>query len=176
VVDSLLLLLHVPAGIAAVVCGAAAMWADKGGPAHRGRGLAYLAALAVVSLSGVGLAITRWPDFPHLLALGVLAAALGAAGYAARRRTSPAAHLLAMSGSYVVMLTAFYVDNGPKLPFWRLLPPAALWLLPSLVAAPLVAVALRRHAVGRVREDRADRGSSYERASRGAEVPRAQDR
>ncbi len=55
-------------------------------------------------------------------------------------------HLLGMSSSYVAMLTAFYVDNGPKLPVWRQLPAAAFWILPSLVALPLVGMALRRHA------------------------------
>jgi uncharacterized membrane protein len=147
VVDALILAVHVPAGIVAVVSGAAAMWADKGSLAHRRRGRLYLAALAVVCLSGVGLAITRWPRFPHLLALGLLAAALAGAGWAAPRRPNPAAHLLGMSSSYVVMLTAFYVDNGPKLPLWRQLPPEAFWILPSLIALPLLGTALRRHAL-----------------------------
>ena len=145
-IDTLFLILHVPAGLAAVVSGAAAMWAHKGSAAHRRRGLTYLTALAVVCFSGVGLAITRWPRFPHLLLLGVLAAAAAATGYAARRRPSPGVHLLGMSTSYVVMLTAFYVDNGPKLPVWRLLPPAAFWFLPSLIALPLILMALRRYA------------------------------
>jgi uncharacterized membrane protein len=146
VIDTLLLVLHVPAGIAAVVSGAAAMFARKGSGAHRRRGLIYVGALAVVCLSGAGLAITRWPRFPHLLALALVAAALAGAGYAARSRPSPRMHLLGMSSSYVVMLTAFYVDNGPKLPLWRLLPPAAFWVLPSLIALPLVGMALRRRA------------------------------
>jgi uncharacterized membrane protein len=146
VVERGFVLVHVAAGVAAVVAGAAAMLATKGGRAHRRSGRSYLVALAVVCVSGIGLAILRWPRFPHLFALAVLAAAVAAVGYGTRRRPSRATHLLCMSASYVVMLTAFYVDNGPKLPGWRLLPTAALWLLPSLVAAPIVLRALRRHA------------------------------
>ena len=145
-IDSLLVLVHVPAGALAVASGAAAMLARKGGRTHRGAGRVYLTALAITCLSGSGLAITRWPHFAHLLALGVVAAALASLGYASRHRTSRAAHLLGMSASYVALLTAFYVDNGPKLPVWRLLPQAAFWILPSLLALPLLVRALRRHA------------------------------
>jgi uncharacterized membrane protein len=143
--DEWLLVTHVPAGVVAVLSGATAMLVRKGGRAHRRAGLTYLAALVLVCVSGIGLAISRWPHFPHLLALGLVAAALAAAGYAARRRHTPVAHLLGMGTSYVAMLTAFYVDNGPRLPVWRLLPPAAFWILPSLVAAPLLVRAVRRH-------------------------------
>jgi hypothetical protein len=31
-------------------------------------------------------------------------------------------HVTAMGVSYIVLLTAFYVDNGPHLPLWRSLP------------------------------------------------------
>jgi uncharacterized membrane protein len=141
--DWLLVLIHVPAGIVAVAGGAAALWPRKGGRLHRRGGRIYLAAVACAS--GVGLALVRPPHFPHLLVLAAIAAGLAAAGYAARRR-APAFHLLAMGASYTAMLTAFYVDNGPKLPVWRLLPPAAFWLLPAAVAAPLLWRAARRQA------------------------------
>jgi hypothetical protein len=44
-----------------------------------------------------------------------------------------------MSASYILLLTAFYVDNGKHLPVWRSLPHLAYWLLPSAVGLPLVA-------------------------------------
>jgi uncharacterized membrane protein len=143
-IDKLFVVVHVAAGVVAVASGAAAMLADKGSGSHRRRGRTYLAALSVVCASGVGLAILRWPRFPHPLALALLAAACAAVGYVARRRPSRAVHLLSMSTSYVVMLTAFYVDNGPKLPLWRLLPESSFWFLPSLVALPLVIRAVHR--------------------------------
>jgi len=144
--DIFLVLVHVPAGAVAVASGAAAMLASKGGRLHRRGGRIYLAAIAVVCLSGTGLAITRWPHFPHLLVLGLVTAALAGGGYAARRRISPVVHLLAMGMSYVALLTAFYVDNGPKLPLWSLLPQSAFWILPSLVALPLLVRSVLLHA------------------------------
>jgi uncharacterized membrane protein len=145
-IDTILLAFHIPAGAIAVISGAGAMLAEKGGRTHRRRGRIYLVALAGVCLSGFGLVATRWPHFPHLFALGLVAAALAAAGYARRRRQPPTLHLVCMGGSYIVMLTAFYVDNGPKLPLWNLLPPSTFWVLPSLLGAPLLVRSARRHA------------------------------
>lgn len=146
-IDLLLVGIHVPAGVVAVVSGAGAMLAEKGSRRHRRRGTTYLGALAIVCLSGVGLVLTRWPRFPHLLVLALIAGALAMTGYATRRRPSPGVHLFCMGASYVALLTAFYVDNGPRLPLWNHLPPIAFWLLPSLVGAPLMVRGLRRHAV-----------------------------
>jgi len=56
-----------------------------------------------------------------------------------------------MSLSYVVLLTAFYVDNGPNLPLWNRLPVIAFWIGPSLIGMPLLLRALRRNT--RPRED-----------------------
>ncbi len=50
-----------------------------------------------------------------------------------------------MGGSYTVLLTAFYVDNGKNLPLWDRLSTAAYWLLPAAVAAPLIWRSVRRH-------------------------------
>jgi hypothetical protein len=50
-----------------------------------------------------------------------------------------------MGCSYITLLTAFYVDNGPHLPLWRLLPPIALWTLPTVLGTVPMVRALRRH-------------------------------
>ena len=144
--DRWLVVVHIPAGLVAVTAGVTAMLVSKGSRLHRRAGLTYLAALSVTCLSGIGLAITRWPRFPHLLALGLAAALLASVGYAARRRASPVVHLLGMGSSYTAMLTAFYVDNGPRLPIWRLVPSPAFWILPSLVALPLLLRAVSRYS------------------------------
>lgn len=51
--------------------------------------------------------------------------------------------------SYVLLLTAFYVDNGKNLPLWRDLPPIAYWLIPAAIGIPLIAHALLRHPLAR---------------------------
>jgi hypothetical protein len=50
-----------------------------------------------------------------------------------------------LGASYIFLLTAFYVDNGKSLPFWRDLPPIALWLASAAVGLPIVIHALLRH-------------------------------
>jgi hypothetical protein len=57
-----------------------------------------------------------------------------------------------MSGmgiSYILLLTAFYVDNGKSLPVWRELPALAFWLLPAAIGAPILINALLRHPLVR---------------------------
>jgi uncharacterized membrane protein len=144
--DALFIALHVLSGVLAVISGAAAMLSDKGSRAHRRRGRLYLGALVATCVSGAGLVATRWPRFPHLLVLGIVAAALAGIGYATRRRPSPSVHLAAMGASYIVMLTAFYVDNGPKLPLWNKLPAISFWFLPSALGIPLVVRSVLRRA------------------------------
>ena len=75
------------------------------------------------------------------------ALAAGGLGYAARRIRWHGwlrFHMSGMAISYVAILTAFYVDNGPFLPLWDRLPHIAYWLLPSLAGIPLIWIALRR--------------------------------
>ncbi len=57
--------------------------------------------------------------------------------------------LAGMGLSYILLLTAFYVDNGKSLPLWKDLPPIAYWLLPAAVGLPLIIQALFRHPLVR---------------------------
>jgi hypothetical protein len=135
--------LHIAAGLVAVVAGAGAALSAKGGRRHRRSGLSFAVALSVVVATAAVLAATDWAHLWHLFVLAVLAGGCAAVGYAARHRS--AVHLWGMGGAYIAMLTAFYVDNGPRLPGWRLLPPVAFWVLPALVGLPLLVRATRRH-------------------------------
>src|SRR5262245_45569785 len=138
---------HVLAGIVAVVAGATAILSPKAPGRHPRAGTLYFWALLTVSVTMGALAVARWPADNHLLALGVLALGSVGVGLAARRgrwRRWMHVHVPLMGLSYVFMLTAFYVDNGPHLPLWNRLPPLAFWLLPSLVGLPLIARALHR--------------------------------
>lgn len=94
------------------------------------------------------LSILRWPRNTHLLVLGILSFGAGVVGRRARqrlwRRWVPV-HIAGMAVSYILLLTAFYVDNGPHLPIWSSLPPVAYWVGPSLVGIPILAWALTRH-------------------------------
>ncbi len=66
-----------------------------------------------------------------------------------RRRNWVSLHITGMGASYVLLLTAFYVDNGKSLPLWQDLPAIAYWVLPASVGVPLIIRALLRHPLAR---------------------------
>jgi hypothetical protein len=139
---------HVTAGLICSVAGIVAMLAPKRGGRHPSAGTVYYWGLVVVFLSMAALSILRWPANTHLFGLGVLSFGAGVIGRMAKRRVRPGGlrvHVTGMAISYILLLTAFYVDNGPHLPLWRLLPPLAYWLLPSVVGLPILIWALARH-------------------------------
>lgn len=145
---------HVLAGLVCVATGAVAMLSRKGRGRHADFGTIYFRGLIAVFLSSAGLAISRWAQDYPLFILGALAMAGGWIGRAAVRRRWAGHvrwHIAGMGASYVVLLTAFYVDNGKSLPLWRALPPIAFWILPGLVGAPIIAHVLARHPLARRR-------------------------
>jgi hypothetical protein len=96
----------------------------------------------------------RWRENAHLFAIACVASALGLYGWRARRQHRPgwpARHAIGTGGSYIALLTGFYVDNGPFLPLWNRLPHLTYWLLPSAIGVPLIWWALRRYDRGRSR-------------------------
>jgi hypothetical protein len=50
-----------------------------------------------------------------------------------------------MGLSYILLLFAFYVDNGKQLPVWKDLPAFTYWLLPFAGGTPFIGWALLRH-------------------------------
>jgi hypothetical protein len=146
---AVLLLVHVPAGLTSVVAGAVAALSRKRRGRHPRLGTVYYWALAMVFVTATGMAALRWTEDRHLFVLGTLSFGVASVGYLARRvrwRGWTSFHVIGMSLSYIVLLTAFYVDNGPHLPVLDRLPAVAYWTLPSLVGLPLLVRAERRHA------------------------------
>ena len=138
-------LVHIAAGIVSVASGIVAMLSRKGGRVHILFGRIYVGGIAALFVTMVILAAIRWPHDNHLAVLGLIAFVATLLGFINRRRHGADRwHILAMGVSYVVMLTAFYVDNGPFLPLWELLPRWMLWVIPSIVGAHLIARAIIR--------------------------------
>lgn len=143
---------HILIGIACVAASIAAMLSSKGRGRHSRFGTIYYWSLAVVVASATGLSLVRWAENYHLFFLGtlsVIAATLGRIVLQKRWRNWVSLHITGMGLSYVLMLTAFYVDNGKNLPLWRELPQIAFWLLPSVLGVPLIAHTLLRHPLAR---------------------------
>lgn len=145
---------HVLLGLAGTVTGVVAMVSPKGSGRHPRYGTIYLWCLAGVFVTAGGLAGVRWAEDNHLLVLGTLSLTAAVLGREARRRRWrhwARLHISAMGASYILLLTAFYVDNGKNLPLWRNLPPIAYWLLPAALGVPLIVRALLWHPLARQR-------------------------
>jgi hypothetical protein len=140
------LVVHVLAGLTAVVTGAAAALVRKGSPRHIRAGRWYYRAITVVFATATVLAALRWRQDYYLFLIGAVAFTAATIGYQHRRRHRPGdtGHITGMGIAYVAMLTAFYVDNGPHLPLWDRLPVLAFWLLPSAIGAPIIIRAVIR--------------------------------
>jgi uncharacterized membrane protein len=139
-----LVVLHVACGAAAVLAGATAMLTVKGSGRHRRAGRTYVSALVGLCGSATALAAAEWERRWPLAVLGGVVAVLAASGLLGVRTGRMVAHIIGMGSAYVVMLTAFYVDNGPRLPLWDRLPPIAYWVLPAAVGLPVLVRAVNR--------------------------------
>jgi hypothetical protein len=98
------------------------------------------------------LSIVRWAEDYHLFILGTLSFGTACVGRTARRhrwRGWVGWHITSMGLSYILLLTAFYVDNGHSLPLWRDLPTIAYWLVPGAIGIPLIFYTLLRHPLVR---------------------------
>ena len=139
--------LHVLLGLACVLTGAVAMLSPKRRGRHPGFGTIYFWCLSGLVALAIGLSVVRWTrDYP-LFVLGVLSFAAALIGRTARRQRWSGWivwHITGMGMSYIVMLTAFYIDNGRSLPLWKDLPAISYWLLPSAIGVPLIGRALLR--------------------------------
>ena len=143
---------HVLFGLAAVIAGAVAMLSRKGRGRHSNFGTIYFWCLFGVFVTMSALSFMRWAENYHLFVLGAVSFAAAYLGRSAARRhwwQWPRLHLTGMGASYIVLLTAFYVDNGKNLPLWKELPQIAFWLLPGAIGIPLIVHALFRHRLVR---------------------------
>ena len=148
--------IHVMLGLACTVTGIIAiiiaMLSRKRAGRHPRYGTIYYWCLAGVFLTASSLAAVRWAQDYHLFILGALSFAAAYLGRQARRhrwRHWVRLHIAGMGSSYVLLLIAFYVDNGRFLPLWKDLPPAAYWLVPAAIGIPLIARALLWHPLVR---------------------------
>ncbi len=149
------LALHIVVGLACVIAGIVAMLSKKQPGRHPRFGTIYYWSLAVVFVTATGLAVLRWSQDYHLFIIGAFsfgAATLGRTAIRKRRRVR--LHIAGMGFSYILMLVAFYVDNGKNLPLWKDLPPVFYWLIPTIVGLPILVYVLLRHPLARPQQGR----------------------
>jgi hypothetical protein len=150
------LVVHVLAGLTTGVTGVLAFRASICRRRHHRWGTRYLWAYTVVFLTATILSVQRWPADAYLFTLATLGYGLGLCAYAARRfRQEPmvrrlvgkqwvVAHIVGMIGSYVVLWTAFYVDNAHLIPGLKELSTLTFWVLAGAIALPGLSVSLSR--------------------------------
>jgi hypothetical protein len=156
------LVVHVLAGLTTVVTGIVTFSQPKRPGRHQRWGQVYLLSYTVVLLTATMLSVQRWKADAYLFFLAVLGSLCALVGYTARRFRHAhwlrrilgaqwvTVHLIGMIASYVVLLTAFYVDNAHLIPLLDRLPPLTFWVLPTLISLPFLVLSLSGFASKRV--------------------------
>jgi hypothetical protein len=139
---------HILAGVVCVVTGIVSIASRKRSGLHPICGTIYHWGLAVLVTSAGFLSAAHWNDDRMLLGLGAISFGASSLGRTARRRswqTWVGTHIISMGCSFIVMLTAFCVEEGKSLPGLSRLPHPTFWFLPAVVGTPLTIRALIRH-------------------------------
>lgn len=152
------LVVHVLAGLTTVITGIVAFVAPKRRGRHPHWGGRYLWAYTVVFLTATILSGERWSTDAYLFFIALVGYGFALGGYTARRfRREPwlmrllgknwvVAHIVGTIGSYIVLLTGFYVDNAHLIPLLNQLPLLTFWVLPTLIGIPFIVRSISRFA------------------------------
>ena len=152
------LVVHALAALTTGVTGVITFSRPKRQARHPRWGRRYVWAYTVVFLTAIILSVQHWPGDAYLVVLATIGYGFALSGYAVRRFRRKlmvrrvlgnqwiSAHIVGMIGSYVVLWTAFYVDNAHLFPGLKELPTLTFWVLPSLIALPFLVLSLSRFA------------------------------
>jgi hypothetical protein len=152
------LVVHAWAGLATGITGIIAFSMPKRRGRHPRWGERYLWAYTVVFLTATLLSVQRWEMDAYLFFLAVIGYGFALGGYATQRfRHAPwmlrllgkqrmVVHIIGMIGSYVVLWTAFFVDNAHLIPLLNQLPQLTFWVLPTVIGIPFIVRSISRFA------------------------------
>jgi uncharacterized membrane protein len=146
------IVIHIGLSLGAVIVGLVAMLKDKNSKGHSTFGKLYYWLILMAFSTVIILAIQRWPHNNHLLFIGAITTGFVlTGGKLAQDKPSKWArwHTILMGGSYILLLTGFYVDNGEHLPFWKQFPQWFFYIFPAMVGIPIIVFVLRRHPLTR---------------------------
>jgi hypothetical protein len=150
------LVVHALAGLATGVSGVVAFSVPKRRGRHHRWGKYYLWAYTLVFFTATILSAQRWSTDAYLFFMALTGYGFALTGYGARRfRREPwlmrllgkqwiVAHIVGVIGSYIVLWTAFYVDNAHLIPGLNQLPPLTFWVLPTAIGIPFIVRSISR--------------------------------
>jgi len=144
--------IHVLAALLCVISAILAMFSRKTDKRHPQFGTFYFWCLLVVFISSVLVSIIRWPLDNQLLILGTFSFGFAFTGRLSQRnkwKFRMRWHLVCLTMSFIILLTAFYVDNGKNIPVWKLLPVIYYWLIPGIIGIPVMVYVLLHHPLTR---------------------------
>src|SRR6266699_6530108 len=128
------LVVHALAALTAGVTGVITFSRPKRRGRHPRWGVRYLWAYTLVFLTATILSAERWSTDAYLFFIALVGYGFALGGYAARRfrrarwvmrllgKNWVIAHIIGTIGSYIVLLTGFYVDNAHLIPLLNRLP------------------------------------------------------
>jgi hypothetical protein len=152
------LIVHVLAGLTTVIIGIVAFSMPKRRGRHPRWGERYLWAYTLVFLTATILSVQRWSVDAYLFFIALVGYGFALGGYAARRfrrerlmlrllgKNWVIAHIVGTIGSYIVLLTGFYVDNAHLIPLLNQLPQLTFWVLPTVIGVPFIIRSISRFA------------------------------
>jgi hypothetical protein len=162
------LIVHTLAGLTTVITGIVAFSMPKRQGRHPRWGERYLWAYTLVFLTATILSVERWSVDAYLFFIALVGYGFALGGYMASRfRREPwlmrllgrhwvIAHIVGTIGSYIVLLTGFYVDNAHLIPLLNHLPQLTFWVLPTVIGIPFIVRSISRFAPKTVSPARLD--------------------
>ena len=169
------LIVHILAGPTTVITGIVAFILPKRQGRHSHWGVRYLWAYSLVFLTATILSVERWSVDAYLFFIALMGYGFALGGYVASRFRREAwlirllgknwviVHIVGTIGSYIVLLTGFYVDNAHLIPLLNQLPQLTFWVLPTVIGIPFIVRSITRFApktVSPARLDGAPKGKS----------------
>jgi uncharacterized membrane protein len=148
----IIVVIHILLSLVALISGLFAMLSDKGSFKHSKYGKAYFFSMLSAFGTVLILSIMSWPRNTHLLLIGMFAAIFTYTGsWLAKMKPMywQRLHTVCMGGSYILLLTGFYVDNGKNLPFWNQFSQTFFYLFPASIGIPIILYTLMKHPLNK---------------------------
>ena len=133
--------IHISTAVVSFLIGPMAMRAPKKLGWHTQIGTAYSFLMLIACITAAILAAFNWQASASLFFVSIFSFSFLAMGWFAARNRKPGwvgKHITGMLGSYIALMTAVLLVGAKHISLLGELPPFALWILPTLIGAPLV--------------------------------------